>query len=139
MVGVNAFGLLLMSATRARLTARVVPRRLAGAGLVLILAAGIAVLTLAVAGVPAGWLALPLFFAVAGMGLIFGNTTALALSAAPRAAGTASALLGATQFGLAAVVSPLVGLAGEHTATPLGIVMVCAAAMACLGFLTARP
>nr|WP_179965413.1 multidrug effflux MFS transporter [Mycolicibacterium psychrotolerans] len=139
MFGVNAFGLLLMSATSARLTARVEPRRLAGVGLAVILAAGIAVLALAVAGVTAGWLALPLFFAVAGMGLIFGNTTALALSAAPRAAGTASALLGATQFGLAAVVSPLVGLGGEHTATPLGIVMVSAAAMAGLGFLTARP
>ncbi|KRE25527.1 MFS transporter [Mycobacterium sp. Soil538] len=139
MFGVNAFGLLLMSATSARLTARVEPRRLAGVGLAVILAAGIAVLALAVAGVTAGWLALPLFFAVAGMGLIFGNTTALALSAAPRAAGTASALLGATQFGLAAVVSPLVGLGGEHTATPLRIVMVCAAAMAGLGFLTARP
>ncbi|MCG7595010.1 multidrug effflux MFS transporter [Mycobacterium sp. PSTR-4-N] len=138
MFGVNACGLLLMSATSARLAARVEPRRLAGVGLVIILAAGIAVLTLAVTGVPAGWLALPLFFSVAGMGLIFGNATALALSAAPRAAGTASALLGATQFGLAAVVSPLVGLGGEHTAVPLGIAMVCAATVAVLGFAAAR-
>jgi DHA1 family bicyclomycin/chloramphenicol resistance-like MFS transporter len=30
-------------------------------------------------------------------------------------------------------VSPLVSLAGEHTAVPLGIVMVCAAAIACGG------
>lgn len=138
MFGVNACGLLVMSATSARLTAHVEPRRLAAVGLAVILTASVAVLVLAVSAVPAGWLALPLFFAVAGMGLVFGNATALALSAAPRAAGTASALLGATQFGLAAMVSPLVGLAGEHTATPLGIAMVCAATVAVAGFLAAR-
>lgn len=131
--GVNAFGLLLMSALSARLTTRREPRALAAVGLGVILASSIAVLVLSWSGVPAGWLALPLFTAVASMGLILGNTTALALSAVPRAAGTASAALGATQFLLAAAVSPLVSLAGEHTAVPLGIVMVCAAAIACGG------
>jgi DHA1 family bicyclomycin/chloramphenicol resistance-like MFS transporter len=131
--GVNAFGLLLMSALSARLTTRREPRALAAVGLGVILASSIAVLVLSWSGVPAGWLALPLFAGVASMGLILGNTTALALSAVPRAAGTASAALGATQFLLAAAVSPLVSLAGEHTAVPLGIVMVCAAAIACGG------
>lgn len=138
MFGLNAFGLLLMSSISARLTARVEPRTLAGVGLAIILVASVAVLVLPGSGVAAGFLALPLWFAVAGMGLIFGNTTALALSAAPRAAGTASALIGATQFGLAAVVSPLVGLGGEHTALPLGITMVSAATLAVAGFLAAR-
>lgn len=138
MFGVNASGLLLMSALSARLTSRREPRAVAGVGLAAILAAGVAVLALAVLGVPVGWLALPLFVAVAGMGLVFGNTTALALSAAPRAAGTASAVLGATQFLLAAMVSPLVSLGGEHTAAPLGVVMVCCAAIACVGFVFGR-
>ena len=52
--------------------------------------------------------------------------------------GTASAALGATQFLLAAAVSPLVSLAGERTAGPLGIVMVCASAVACAGLVLAR-
>lgn len=73
------------------------------------------------------------------MGLIFGNTTALALSAAPRAAGSASAALGAAQFLLAAAVSPLVSLGGEHSAVPLGLVMASAALVAYLGFAVARP
>ncbi|PRC42533.1 Bcr/CflA family drug resistance efflux transporter [Mycobacterium sp. ITM-2017-0098] len=136
--GANAFGLLLMSALSARLTARREPRTMAGVGLIVIAVAGAAVLALGVLDVPAGWLALPLFIAVAGMGLIFGNTTALALSAAPRAAGTASAVLGAVQFLLAAAVSPLVSLGGEHTATPLGVVMVCCAVIACAGFAFGR-
>lgn len=136
--GVNAFGLLLMSAASAKLTARREPHTLAAAGLAVIAVSSIAVLIISLTGVPAGWLALPLFCAVAGMGLIFGNVTALALSAAPRAAGTASAVLGATQFLLAAAVSPLVSLAGEHTAGPLGIVMVCSSAIACAGLMLAR-
>lgn len=139
MFGVNAFGLLSMSALSAHLATRREPRSIAGIGLVAILVASLAVLALAVLQTPAGWLALPLFVAVAGMGLIFGNTTALALSAAPRAAGSASAVLGATQFLLAAAVSPLVSLGGEHSAVPLGIVMACAAAIAGLGFAVARP
>jgi len=98
------------------------------------------VLTLAVASVPAGWLAVSLLAAACGMGLVYGNTTALAQAAAPRASGTASAALGAAQFLLAAAASPLVGLGGAHTATPLGIVMVCAASIACAGFVAAgRP
>ncbi|MGK2867274.1 MAG: multidrug effflux MFS transporter [Mycobacterium sp.] len=138
MFGINAFGLLLMSALSAKLAARCEPRTLAAVGLAVILASSIAVLGLSLAGLPAGWLALPLFTAVASMGLIFGNVTALALSAAPRAAGSASAALGATQFLLAAAVSPLVSLAGEHTARPLGIVMVCSSVLACAGLALAR-
>jgi MFS transporter, DHA1 family, multidrug resistance protein len=138
MFGLNAFGLLSMSSLSARLASRVEPRRLAGVGMTTLLVSAVAVLVVALTGVPAGWLALPLFTAVASMGMILGNTTALALSAAPRAAGTASAVLGATQFALAAVVSPLVSVGGEHTATPLGIVMVCAAVLACSGFALAR-
>lgn len=138
MFGVNAFGLLLMSALSARLTSHREPRAIAGVGLGAILAAGIAVLALALLDVPAGWLAAPLFVAVAAMGLVFGNTTALALSAVPRAAGTASAALGATQFLLAAAATPLVSLGGEHTAVPLGVAMVCCAAIACAGFAAGR-
>jgi DHA1 family bicyclomycin/chloramphenicol resistance-like MFS transporter len=37
--------------------------------------------------------------------------------------GSGSALLGAAQFGLAAVVSPLTGLAGPHSVIPLLVVM----------------
>lgn len=139
MFGVNAFGLLLMSALSARWTARAEPRSLAGAGLLLIVVSSVVVWALAVSPAPAGWLALPLLTGVAAMGLIFGNTTALALSAAPRAAGTASAALGAAQFLLAALVSPLVSIGGEHTAVPLGVVMVVASVLACAGFALARP
>lgn len=132
--GVNALALMATSAVSARLTACYDVRRLAAAGLGIGLAATTTMLVLAAAGAPAIWLALPLLVTVASMGLVFGNTTALALGAAPRAAGTASAALGATQFGLAAAVSPLVSIAGEHTAMPAALVMVCAITVAVVGF-----
>ncbi|MGV0852618.1 multidrug effflux MFS transporter [Mycolicibacterium phlei] len=138
MFGLNSLGIMIVGMVSARLNTRFQPHQLARVGLAAITVSSAAVLTLTLTGVPAGWLAVPLFTAVASMGLIFGNTTALALSAATRAAGTASAALGASQFLLGAAVSPLVGLGGEHTALPLGIVMVASAVIACGGYALAR-
>ena len=101
------------------------------------LLASVAVLAIAVTAAPPGWLALPLFVAVSANGLIFGNATALAMGAAPRAAGSASAVLGAAQFLFAATVSPLVSIAGETTALPLAVVMVTCAVLAAVGYLIA--
>ena len=134
MFGVNALALVATSAVSARLTARHDVRRLAGIGLATGFVSTAVLVVLATSGVPASWLALPLLVTVGSMGLVFGNTTALALGAAPRAAGTASAALGATQFALAATVSPLVSIAGEHTAAPAAIVMMCAITVAVIGF-----
>jgi MFS transporter, DHA1 family, multidrug resistance protein len=138
MFGVNALALLSTSALSARLATRYEPRRVASAGLAAVSVATVTLLILAVSGAPAGWLALPLLVTVGSMGLVFGNTTALALGAAPRAAGTASAVLGAAQFGLAAAVTPLVSIGGEGTAVPAAIVMVCASSLALVGFVNAR-
>ncbi|MCV7225230.1 multidrug effflux MFS transporter [Mycolicibacterium komossense] len=137
MFGMNATALLAMSALSAKLAYRYEVHHLAAVGLGLISVSSVAVLTVALTGTAAGWLAIPLLTLVGGMGLIFGNVTALALSAAPRAAGTASAVLGASQFLLAAVVSPLVSIAGENTAVPVGIILVSTSAIACLGLLAA--
>ena len=62
---------------------------------------------------------------------------AMAMGAAPRAAGSASAVLGAAQFLFAATVSPLVSIAGETTALPLAVVMVTCAVLAAVGYLIA--
>jgi DHA1 family bicyclomycin/chloramphenicol resistance-like MFS transporter len=83
-------------------------------------------------------MAAPLWVAVSSLGLVFGNATALALSAVTGAAGSASAVLGALQFGLGALVSPLVGVGGEHTAVPLAAVMFATISIACVSFLLGR-
>jgi DHA1 family bicyclomycin/chloramphenicol resistance-like MFS transporter len=50
-----------------------------------------------------------LFLSLTSLGFIMGNATALASREVRDIAGTGSALLGALQFGLGALVSPLVG------------------------------
>ncbi len=65
---------------------------------------------------------LPAFFAiVSSVGLVTPNATALALGGDPSTAGSASALLGLSQFAFGAAFAPLVGLGGEGTALPLAL------------------
>lgn len=81
-----------------------------------------------------------LWFTVFSVGLVFGNATALAAEEVRFASGTGSAVQGALQFTVGALVSPLVGLAGEDTAVPMVAVMLgCSAAAAAVLFLVARP
>jgi DHA1 family bicyclomycin/chloramphenicol resistance-like MFS transporter len=136
--GTNAIGLAAVSAVSARLVATRPVRKLAGTGLALCLAAVMVIVVIVVSGAPVWLLVFPLWVAVASLGLVFGNATALALSGVAGVAGSASAVLGALQFGLGALVSPLVGIGGEHTAAPLAAVMLVAVSIACVAFLFGR-
>lgn len=130
----NAIALAVVSSVSAKLTYRFAVRRLAGVGLAVNLLAIVALVALVLSDVPPIWLGVPILVAVGSLGLVFGNTTALALEAVPEASGSASAVLGLLQFTLAGVVSPLVGIAGESTALPLAVVMLVASAVAALSF-----
>lgn len=73
----------------------------------------------------AGWLSIALFIAAAfsltlGAGFTMSNTSALALMRAEQARGSASALLGFSQFFVGGIVSPLVGIGGQFDARPAG-------------------
>lgn len=58
----------------------------------------------------------PMFGVLFAVGLALPNAPALALARHGDAAGTAAALLGAVQFGVGALVSPLVGILGNDAA-----------------------
>ncbi|WP_227488239.1 multidrug effflux MFS transporter [Brachybacterium subflavum] len=134
----NAIGIMASSALSARLASRVGVRTLTGAGLAISTCAVLVILALTLAGAPPAWLMVPLFAAIAPLGLVFGNATALALSAVPqRSTGSASALLGMLQFVLAGIVAGLVGLAGEDTTLPLALTMLASALIALSGFAVA--
>jgi len=98
------------------------------AGLVLVAAAATGV------GGLAGVL-VPMFGVLFAVGLALPNAPALALSRHGEAAGTAAALLGAVQFGVGAVVSPVVGLLGND-AVAIGIVVVSALTLAIVVLVT---
>lgn len=127
--GANAAGLVLAGATCVRLAGRVSPRRLLSLGV------GCLCLTTLVQLVNVLWWGTPAFTLVlmglstTSLGLVFGNASALALGSVTRSRGTASAFLGACQFSVGAAVSPLVGLAGKHSAWPMALVMFVAACL----------
>ncbi|WP_445262913.1 multidrug effflux MFS transporter [Pseudokineococcus sp. 1T1Z-3] len=74
----------------------------------------------------------PLWLTLGAIGFVLPNSPALALTRHGRAAGTAAAVLGCTQFGIGALVAPLVGVAGGALGAAVGmaVVMVGAAAVA---------
>jgi DHA1 family bicyclomycin/chloramphenicol resistance-like MFS transporter len=82
----------------------------------------------------------PVWLLLFGVGLATPNSTALAMTDHPEAAGTASALLGSAQFVLGASLAPLTGLFGHTSAFPMGVVIALAAAGALVAYgVVARP
>jgi MFS transporter, DHA1 family, multidrug resistance protein len=116
------------------------PRRLLIAGVSAGALGGLGALASVVLGGGLAGLLPSLFVLVASIGLVLPNATALALADHPRTAGSASALLGLSQFAIGAVAAPLAGVGGSQTALPMGIVaaVLPIAALACL-LLLARP
>ncbi|WP_167328076.1 multidrug effflux MFS transporter [Rhodococcoides fascians] len=100
--------------------------------------AGAIMVVLAVTGVGgmAGFV-VPLWFVLGAVGFVMPNAPALALSRHGEAAGGAAALLGAAQFGLGAIVAPIVGALGNDAiAVSTTMVATSAAALIALGSVT---
>ncbi|MFG2106597.1 multidrug effflux MFS transporter [Micromonospora chersina] len=137
--GLNALALVATGQANARLLDRFSPRRLLVTALVVGGVAAAGVLTGALAGSLAV-VAVTLFAFVGSLGMVTPNSTALALDAHARHAGTAAALLGGVQSVVGALAAPLVGLGGEGSAVPMAVVLAAAAALSLTAVLTlARP
>ena len=121
--GANAVGIVAMTQLNPVLLRRWSPRQvLTGAVLVATTASAAFVVTSIVGGGLVGAL-VPLFVVIGMCGLTFPNVPALALSRHGEAAGTAAALLGASQFAIGGLSAPLVGLLGTGSALPMAAVM----------------
>jgi DHA1 family bicyclomycin/chloramphenicol resistance-like MFS transporter len=123
--------LALMNALSARLVVSIAPRRLMLGGMTaMVIVTGLLLLTVTAGGMPP----LPTIALMGGfmasVGFVVANAMALATAEVREAAGTGSAVLGFPQYALGAGVSPLVGIAGEHSAVPMGIAMFAAAVLA---------
>jgi DHA1 family bicyclomycin/chloramphenicol resistance-like MFS transporter len=128
--GAGAFWLIAATQLNPLLLRRWSPQQLLVTGTVAGAAAGAALVVLAgtgTGGLPA--VAGSLWAVLFACGLALPNAPALALSRHGEAAGTAAALLGAIQFGVGALVSPVVGLLGND-AVAIGAVVVTALVLA---------
>jgi DHA1 family bicyclomycin/chloramphenicol resistance-like MFS transporter len=120
----NALFLVAGAQLNAHLLGALSPRRLLGIGLTTSAVAGGALL-IATPFPTAGLLSVvpPLTLLMFGWGFIQSNGVALAMIDHPQVAGTAAALLGASQFIFGAAVAPLVGIGSRTTAISMGIVI----------------
>jgi DHA1 family bicyclomycin/chloramphenicol resistance-like MFS transporter len=128
--GAGAFWLIAATQLNPLLLRRWSPAQILIAGTVGGAAAGAVLVALAGTGTGGLWAVAGTLWAVLfACGLALPNAPALALSRHGEAAGTAAALLGAIQFGVGALVSPVVGLLGND-AVAIGAVVVTALVLA---------
>lgn len=120
----NALGLISGSQVNARVVQRVGAQRLMTGGLVA-MATSTACLLLIVVTHFGGLMAVvvAMFATMTANGFIGPNAMALSLQDFPEVAGSASAMLGVSQFALGAVVAPLVGIRGSRDIFPMALVM----------------
>ncbi|WP_082598863.1 MULTISPECIES: multidrug effflux MFS transporter [unclassified Kitasatospora] len=133
---VNSVAVVGFSQLNGRVLVQRLPmNRLMPIGLVATLLAGLALVLfttvwdLGLAGV---WPAL--FLLMAGMGMVLPNSSAQALTMAPHAAGSASALIGVSTFTCGALVAPLSSLGERPSVALLGVVVAGCGAIALTAF-----
>ncbi|HVK36457.1 MAG TPA: multidrug effflux MFS transporter [Microlunatus sp.] len=135
----NAVGMIAMTQINPWLVKRYSPVSVLCFGVLLALAGAVTLLVLMLLGVD-GWFAFmaPLFFVISAAGLSFPNAPAIALNRHGESAGTAAALLGASQFMIGGAIAPLVGVFANGTPVPMAAIMVGTTGLAAVLLLSAR-
>jgi DHA1 family bicyclomycin/chloramphenicol resistance-like MFS transporter len=135
----NAVGLIAMTQLNPVLVNRWSPVTVLTTGVLIALSGAILLLALQITGTGGllGFL-MPVGVIVAAAGLSFPNAPAIALNRHGSSAGTAAAMLGASQFVIGGTVAPLVGALDNGTAVPLAVVVVGTTGVAATLILSAR-
>lgn len=137
---INSIGVIGGSQAAARVMRRVGPQWILAVTTGLQAASGLTILALGSADAPLPLVLVPLWLFVAACGFGFPSVQVLALAHHGEEAGTAASLLGAVNFGLAGLLSPLVGLLGIASGRPMGLVMAVTAGVGITGlWLLVRP
>lgn len=131
---VNALTFVIGTQVSARAMRRVRPVRLLGTALIAATLAGTTVIVAGSLGLAALMTATALFQLCAGLAIPCLQVIWLTRQGAQ--AGTAGAVLGAVNFGLAGLTSPIVGAIGITSSLPMGAIMSGALALATLVYLT---
>jgi DHA1 family bicyclomycin/chloramphenicol resistance-like MFS transporter len=121
--GANGLGLVIGSQINARLVTRYGPAYLLRRALLVIMAAAAALVAVTVVDLGVWPVIACTFVVMSTLSFVMPNSTALALAEHGAVAGTASALLGVTQFLIGGLAAPLVGIGGTGSAVPMAVVM----------------
>jgi DHA1 family bicyclomycin/chloramphenicol resistance-like MFS transporter len=138
--GINSIGIVIGSQSSSRIVRRVGPQWVLVIVLPVMLLAAASIGVFAMLGYGLPFVLGPLFLIITGCGFCFPIVQVLALAHHGQEAGTAASLLGAVNFGLAGLISPIVGLLGISSALPMAEVMVATLIVALLSlWLLVRP
>ncbi len=129
---VNSLGIVTGVQVSSRLAKRIPPQWILAVSTAVLLLASVTIVVLELLGAGFWGTVVPLWFFITACGFGFPMVQALALAQHGKEAGTAASLLGALNFGLAGVLSPIVGLLGVDNAVPMGAVMAVTALAAVL-------
>jgi MFS transporter, DHA1 family, multidrug resistance protein len=132
--GMNGIGLIIGTQTVGRLTGVLTEKQFLEIGLLLSISSGTALLIAVLVNGPLLSIIIPIFFFVMSIGVIATSSFSLAMESQGHIAGSASALLGLLPFILGAITAPLVGVAGEETAIPMGAIIFVSALIAVLSY-----
>jgi MFS transporter, DHA1 family, multidrug resistance protein len=128
----NAFGLIGCSQLNRRLLRRYTTERIFKAAFAVIAASALLLAASTLTGTGGFPLQVALIFtSICMTGLLYPNTTALAMAPFEKAAGSASALLGTIQYTLGASAGAMVGMFHDHTAFPMVATMAVCSALGC--------
>ncbi|MGM1018111.1 MAG: multidrug effflux MFS transporter [Actinomycetota bacterium] len=140
---VNSIGVVTGVQAASRLAARFGPQWVLAFSTSTLLVSGVAIIVTDQLGLGLWGTVVPLFVFMTACGFTFPCVQVLALDRHGKAAGTAASILGAANNGVAALISPVVGLishGSQITATSMAVVMVGCAVLAILSlWLIIRP
>lgn len=140
--GLNGIGIILAAQIAGRLAGRVDSERLMRISLTVVASASILLFLALTLTDQLIFVMIPLFFVVSSVGLISTLGFTLAMQNYGATAGSASALLGLLPMLVGSLVSPLVGIMGEQSAVPMGLIIMtldCLALVLYYGLIVRRP
>jgi DHA1 family bicyclomycin/chloramphenicol resistance-like MFS transporter len=132
--GVNGIALIIGSQLVGRLSHVIPEKTFLKVGLMISNSAGAVLLVAFLLKAPLVAVAIPIFFFVSSIAIIATTSFSLAMETQGHIAGSASALLGVLPFILGSLTAPLVGIAGEYSAIPMGTIIFIASFMALLSY-----
>jgi DHA1 family bicyclomycin/chloramphenicol resistance-like MFS transporter len=126
---INSLGVVLGVQTSSRLAKHVGPQWILFGAVGGMFFSALAIVVLDVSNVGLAGILIPLFVFITSCGFAFPCQQVLVLANHGGEAATAASVMGAVNFGLAGLISPIVGLFGIHDAVPMGMVMALTAAV----------
>lgn len=119
---VNSIGIVIGTQASSRLARVVGPQWILAFSTAVLFVSALGIVLLDLAGAGLIGILIPLWFFIAAVGFGFPMVQVLALAGHGSEAGTAASVLGAVNFGLAGIISPIVGVFGV-SAFVMGVVM----------------